>query len=184
MTDPTRRKQPPPAKTLDPCSNAPPAPYVRWIWFDRRRGAARLFMLSFTVPFQAAFDAPTGAFDYSWMLLLHDAVATGRQFGTRIILPQGPLGFIGTDVYDPRTYWILIAARTAIRPCRVLVDLGNRAEASVSHALLAAWMAGGHHPVDWRFAGSFLPRVHTFPAADELFCGSRASTPPIAAIGG
>ncbi|HZK82586.1 MAG TPA: hypothetical protein VFC46_15995, partial [Humisphaera sp.] len=73
---------------------------------------AGLFILTFTVPWQPVSAAGVGPFDYSWMLLLNDAIATGRQFGNHIILPQGPLGFIGTFVYDPRTYWWIIAARS------------------------------------------------------------------------
>lgn len=66
------------------------------------------------MPWQPADMAPIGEFDFSWMLALHDAVATGRQFGPEIILPQGPLGFMGTSVYDPRTYWFLVLGRTAL----------------------------------------------------------------------
>src|SRR5688572_3456565 len=76
-------------------------------------GVGALFIVFFTVPWQPADEAPIGAFDFSWMLLLHDAVATGRQFGREVILPQGPMGFFGTSVYDPRTYWALILLRTA-----------------------------------------------------------------------
>src|ERR1700683_5076355 len=87
---------------------APPAPpWLPWAW----RGVAVLagvFILGFTVPWKPAEEAPIGAFDFSWMLLVHDAVATGRQFGTQIILPQGPTAFIGNFVYDPRTYWVLV----------------------------------------------------------------------------
>jgi hypothetical protein len=84
----------------------------RWAW---RVAAAvgALFVVFFTVPWQPADEAPIGAFDFSWMLLLHDAVATGRQFGKEIILPQGPMGFFGTSVYDPRTFWVLILLRIA-----------------------------------------------------------------------
>jgi hypothetical protein len=76
--------------------------------------ALGLFALAFLVPWKPADPAPIGAFDYSWMLVLHDAAATGRQFGREIILPQGPLGFIGNDVYDPRTHVVVLLARCAI----------------------------------------------------------------------
>src|SRR4051812_2958743 len=70
-----------------------------------------LFILAFTVPWQPAEEAPIGAFDFSWMLVLHDAIANARQFGKQIILPQGPLGFLGNDVYDPRTHAVLMLVR-------------------------------------------------------------------------
>lgn len=91
----------------------PAAPWLPWAW---RAAAllAGLFILGFTVPWKPADEAPIGAFDFSWMLLVHDAVATGRQFGTQIILPQGPTAFIGNSVYDPRTYWVLVTARSLI----------------------------------------------------------------------
>jgi hypothetical protein len=75
--------------------------------------AAALFAVFFAVPWQPADEAPIGAFDFSWMLVLHDAVASGRQFGREIVLPQGPMGFFGTSVYDPRTFPVLIALRVA-----------------------------------------------------------------------
>src|SRR5688572_19115176 len=88
-------------------------------WLDRPSAwraagvVAALFVVFLTVPWQPADEAPIGAFDFSWMLLLHDAVATGRQFGKEVILPQGPMGFFGTSVYDPRTYPVLILMRIA-----------------------------------------------------------------------
>jgi hypothetical protein len=89
-------------------------------WLDgppmrRACGAALgLFALALLVPWQPADRGPIGAFDYSWMLVLHDAAAAGRQFGREIILPQGPLGFIANDIYDPRTHVIVLLARSAI----------------------------------------------------------------------
>lgn len=99
-------------------ADAPPAPATglashEVLWWVVGAVAA-VFAVFYTVPWQPAAQGPIGAFDFSWMQVLHDAVATGRQFGSDIILPQGPLGFIGNGVYDPRTYGVLIAARTAL----------------------------------------------------------------------
>ena len=106
---------PQPAQELRGERPPPPVP-PRWHpagWWAVG-GITALFLLAFGVPWQPADAAPIGAFDFSWMLALHDALATGRQFGPEIILPQGPLGFLGNDVYDPRTYWASVAARSAV----------------------------------------------------------------------
>ncbi len=103
---------------------------------------AALFILFFTVPWQPIPEAPIGPFDFSWMVLLHDAFATARQFGREIILPQGPLGFIGNSVYDPRTYWVVIAARSAMSAV-VFWSLREAARKLLKHAWAALfWMMG------------------------------------------
>lgn len=76
--------------------------------------AAGLLHLILAVPWKPAAEADVGAFDFSWMLVLHDALAGGRQFGGQIILPYGPLGFIATSVHDPRTFALLLAVRLLI----------------------------------------------------------------------
>jgi hypothetical protein len=98
--------------------------------------ALGLFALLLLVPWQPADEAPIGAFDFSWMLVLHDAVATGRQFGKEIILPQGPLGFIGNDVYDPRTHAVVLLIRSAIAATLAAV-LWRAARVLVRRPLLA-----------------------------------------------
>jgi len=120
---------------------------------------AAAFILTFTVPWRPASEAPIGAFDFSWMLLLHDAVATGRQFGTQIILPQGPLGFIGTSVYDPRTYAVLIAAR-------ILIGLGrfSRCARRPENLCKTRLPAGGWMVVIIALIGATPD--HTFPDAN------------------
>jgi hypothetical protein len=132
---------------------------------------ATLFALALTVPWQPAGEAPIGAFDFSWMLLLHDAVATGRQFGEQVILPQGPLGFLGTSVYDPRTYWILTAARSVIALVflRALWQAGRRL---VPQPLIALpWLLGitlliGRSP-DHFFPGCALLLLFTYFVVGE-----------------
>ncbi|HWE01535.1 MAG TPA: hypothetical protein VG326_03930 [Tepidisphaeraceae bacterium] len=82
-----------------------------------RRGAVLvaaiglIFFIALTVPFRPAVEESIGYFDYSWMLFLNDAVAVGRQFGKEVIYTYGPLGFIATSIFDPRTFALLIAAR-------------------------------------------------------------------------
>ncbi len=115
-----KKKPTPPPKLADP-----PAVPSALAW----RAVAivtGLFAVYFTVPWQptreqrvgepdlATLLAPIGGFDFSWMQVLHHATATGMQFGRDVILPQGPLGFIGNNVYDPRTYWFVIFARTTL----------------------------------------------------------------------
>lgn len=78
---------------------------------------AGIYLFALLVPWLPASGASNGYFDYfdfSWMLVLHDALATGKQFGEQIILPYGPLGFIAASVYDPRTYLILVIIRIVI----------------------------------------------------------------------
>src|SRR5688500_10405342 len=55
---------------------------IGW-WFAGVITAA--FAAVYTVPWRPAAQGPIGAFDFSWMQLLHEAVATGRQFGREII---------------------------------------------------------------------------------------------------
>lgn len=75
---------------------------------------ALAFLLSLSVPWQPIREEAIGYFDYSWMLVLHHAIATGMQFGKQLVLPYGPLGFIAAGVYDPRTFLVLALARVAL----------------------------------------------------------------------
>jgi hypothetical protein len=99
---------------------------------------AAIFILSLTVPWQPASEVKFGPIDFSWMLLVHHAIATGMQFGKQIIMPEGPLAFIGTDVYDARTYPALIIARTLIALAALwsLLELGRRSISTPSRALI------------------------------------------------
>ncbi len=118
---------------------APAAAWLPWAW----RGVAvvaGLFILGVTVPWKPAEEAPIGAFDFSWMLLVHDAVATGRQFGPQIDLVLGPTGFLGNSVYDPRTYPVLVAARSLIA-LAALAALWEAARKFIAHPLAAVpWL--------------------------------------------
>ncbi|HEX4125693.1 MAG TPA: hypothetical protein VHY37_13285, partial [Tepidisphaeraceae bacterium] len=66
------------------------------------------------MPWQPGSFEKIGPQEYSWMLLVHRAVVTGMQFGRQIVMPEGPLAFLGTDIYEPHTFPILILARTII----------------------------------------------------------------------
>ncbi|HZK79566.1 MAG TPA: hypothetical protein VFC46_00830, partial [Humisphaera sp.] len=70
-----------------------------------------LYYLALTVPFRPAVEEWIGHSDYSWMLFLNDAVATGRQFGKEVIYTYGPLGFIATSVFDSRMFALLVIIR-------------------------------------------------------------------------
>jgi hypothetical protein len=89
---------------------------------------AAIFMVSLTVPWQPGSLKKIGPQEYSWMLLMQHAAATGMQFGQQIVMPEGPLAFLGNDVYEPRTYPVLILARTIIALVAFwsLQELGRR----------------------------------------------------------
>lgn len=72
------------------------------------------------------------------MLVLHDALATGKQFGRQFILPYGPMGFIATSVYDPRTFGILLASRCLLGTL-VFLPLW-RSATSVRWGLAVTWV--------------------------------------------
>ncbi|HET6246529.1 MAG TPA: hypothetical protein VFE47_02435 [Tepidisphaeraceae bacterium] len=103
---------------------------------------ATVFMLALTVPWVPVRGATIGYFDYSWMLVLHDAIATGRQFGRDLIIPYGPLGFIATNIYDPRTYLLLIIIRVlmSLIVMRVLWEAAAKLFANPLAAL--PWLMG------------------------------------------
>jgi hypothetical protein len=97
------------------------------------------FAVAFTVPFRPAEVGEIAPFDYSWMLVVHDAFARGRQFGTELILPQGPLAFVGTSVFDPRTFGVLLAARMAIALAVALVLWGTARRTFKQLPVALAW---------------------------------------------
>ena len=72
------------------------------------------------------------------MLMVHRAVVTGLQFGRQIVMPEGPLAFLGNDVYEPHTFPILIAGHIifALVGFWSLWELGRKVIRSWPMALL------------------------------------------------
>jgi glycosyltransferase involved in cell wall biosynthesis len=49
--------------------------------------------------------------DDSWMIVLSEAFARGRQFGRDIIFTYGPWGFVTVGVYHPATFTLMLVAQ-------------------------------------------------------------------------
>src|ERR1700723_610737 len=88
-----------PAAT-QPAATAVARPWPRWLAIAVV-AVSLVYFLALAVPFRPAVEESIGYFDYSWMLFLNEAIATGRQSGKEIIYTYGPLGFIATSVFDP-----------------------------------------------------------------------------------
>ena len=145
---------------------------------------AALFLLGLGVPWQpvhADFYGIADYFDYSWMLVLHDALATGKQFGKQIILPYGPTGFIAASVFDPRTYLILVAARLALAGV-VMAALWAAARKYIRQPLVAlVWLIS----IILLMAASadhFFPICAVLLLLNYFFVSERSASPVVLAM--
>jgi glycosyltransferase involved in cell wall biosynthesis len=91
--------------------------YLRWYGLallPTARGAVTfltalvlMLVLGLTwIPYQ--FSA---ALDSSWMIVLSEAFAGGRQFGRDLVFTYGPWGFVPLGVYHPATFSLMLAAQ-------------------------------------------------------------------------
>jgi len=79
-------------------------------------GITALATITLVPPWRAAAIWWWSVLDTSWMLGLHVAFAAGWRWGHDVVFTYGPLGFLATRLYDPRTriamlaLWVALAA--------------------------------------------------------------------------
>ncbi len=127
------------------------------------------------LPWQPAFVS-VAWIDPSWKLALNALFAVRAQFGAHIAFTYGPLGFLNTFVYYPKTYALMLlfwgafaaaftaglwvfARRLGLRPWLALVWI------FVALTLLAAPFAGVNDPMLISFATLFL--AYRFAVDDD-----------------
>jgi hypothetical protein len=77
-------------------------------------GITALATIALVPPWRAAAIRWWSVLDTSWMLGLHVAFAAGWRWGHDVVFTYGPLGFLATRLYDPRTRLVMLALWVAL----------------------------------------------------------------------
>ncbi|MBI2215257.1 MAG: glycosyltransferase [Acidobacteria bacterium] len=145
--------------------------YLRWYGLALRRRFLNASAIAGGLALLAAIAMAIGLFvptetdprvgaEYWWPVAVHEAFATGRQFGTGIVFTFGPWGIVTTHAWYPATYVAATLGRLFITVVALVAlwDLVRRSTRSRTIAAIATFLLPLLGAMCWPdFFSSFWP---------------------------